>query len=58
MINPSLEGRGVLVTGTNNPSGIGAAVALAFARLGARLLHFARTPYEHTAGTESTGSSK
>ena len=53
MINPGLDGRAVLVTGANNPVGIGAAVAVAFASVGAKLfLHFARTPYEQTAGTE------
>lgn len=38
MIDPRLEGRIVLVTGANNPHGIGAAVAEAFARQGARVL--------------------
>jgi 3-oxoacyl-[acyl-carrier protein] reductase len=38
MIDPKLEGRVVLVTGANNPLGIGAAVAEAFARQGARVL--------------------
>ena len=43
MIDPRLRGRGVLVTGANNPMGIGAAVATAFAALGARLfLHYHR----------------
>jgi 3-oxoacyl-[acyl-carrier protein] reductase len=45
MINPGLRGRSVLVTGTNNRFGIGAAIALAFARLGATaFLHYHRTP--------------
>jgi len=44
MIDPGLRGRCVLVTGANNPLGIGAATAMAFARLGARLcLHYHRT---------------
>jgi 3-oxoacyl-[acyl-carrier protein] reductase len=44
MIDPRLRGRGVLVTGANNPLGIGAAIATAFAALGARLfLHYHRT---------------
>ncbi|HZL95833.1 MAG TPA: SDR family oxidoreductase [Vicinamibacterales bacterium] len=48
MINPGLRGRSVLVTGTNNRLGIGAAIALAFARLGATLfLHHHRTPLDH-----------
>lgn len=34
MLNPELAGKVVLVTGANNPRGIGAAVARAFARLG------------------------
>ena len=46
MINPGLRGRSVLVTGANNRFGIGAAIALAFARLGATLfLHYLRTPW-------------
>ena len=43
MINPGLEGRIVVVTGANNPQGIGAAVARAFAAQGAKiLLHYLR----------------
>ena len=38
MINYGLAGRVVLITGVNNPQGIGAATALAFAREGARLI--------------------
>lgn len=38
MIDPGLEGRTVLITGVNNPEGIGAATARAFASQGARLL--------------------
>lgn len=37
MIDPGLEGRGALVTGVNNPEGIGASVARALAAQGARL---------------------
>jgi 3-oxoacyl-[acyl-carrier protein] reductase len=45
VINPGLRGRGVLVTGANNRLGIGAAIALGFARLGATVfLHYHRTP--------------
>jgi 3-oxoacyl-[acyl-carrier protein] reductase len=43
VINPGLEGRIVVVTGANNPRGIGAAVARAFAAQGAKiLLHYLR----------------
>ena len=53
MINPGLRDRTVLVTGANNPSGIGAASAVAFAKVSARVfLHYSRTPYERTAGAE------
>ena len=38
MIDPQLEGKIVLVTGANNLKGIGAAVATAFARQGAKVL--------------------
>jgi 3-oxoacyl-[acyl-carrier protein] reductase len=38
MIDPQLEGKVVLVTGANNPHGIGAAIAKAFARQGAKIL--------------------
>ena len=38
MINYGLNGRVALITGTNNPEGIGAATALAFAREGARVV--------------------
>jgi 3-oxoacyl-[acyl-carrier protein] reductase len=52
MIDPGLRGRTVLVTGANNPLGIGAAIALAFAKVGARLfLHYYRTPSNEMAGT-------
>jgi hypothetical protein len=41
--DPGLNGRAVLVTGTNNPHGIGDAVARAFAAQGAKLfLHYFR----------------
>jgi NAD(P)-dependent dehydrogenase (short-subunit alcohol dehydrogenase family) len=53
MIDPRLQGRTVLVTGANNPFGIGAAVALAFARLGAKLfLHYHSTPPGQMAGSD------
>ena len=45
MIDPGLEGKVVLITGANNPYGIGAATAKAFAAQGARVfLHFFRLP--------------
>ena len=48
MIDPGLRGRCVLVTGANNPLGIGAATAIACARLGARVfLHYHRSADGH-----------
>ena len=45
MIDPGLKGKVVLITGANNPYGIGAATARAFAAQGARVfLHFFRSP--------------
>ena len=38
MIDYGLKGRVALITGVNNPQGIGAATALAFAREGAKLV--------------------
>ena len=38
MVNYGLQGRVALVTGANNPQGIGAATALAFAREGAKVV--------------------
>jgi len=50
VINPGLHSRTVLVTGVNNRLGIGAAVARAFARLGATLfLHYHRVPPDASA---------
>jgi 3-oxoacyl-[acyl-carrier protein] reductase len=44
MINPGLRDRTALITGANNPNGIGACAALAFAEVGARVvLHFFRS---------------
>lgn len=46
MIDPGFKGRVVLVTGANNPFGIGAAVARAFASHGAHLfLHYFRQEF-------------
>jgi 3-oxoacyl-[acyl-carrier protein] reductase len=45
MIDPGLDGKVVLVTGANNPYGISAATAKAFAVQGARVfIHFFRSP--------------
>ena len=38
MIDPQLEGKVVLITGANNPYGIGAVIARAFACQGAKVL--------------------
>ena len=38
MVNYGLEDRVVLITGANNPQGIGATTALAFAREGAKVV--------------------
>ena len=45
MVDYGLRDRVALITGVNNPQGIGAATALAFAREGAKLvLVFKRVP--------------
>jgi len=45
MIDPGLHGKVVLITGANNPYGIGAATAKAFAAQGARVfIHYFRLP--------------
>ena len=52
MIDPGLDGKVVLITGANNPYGIGAATAKAFAAQGARVfLHFLRLS-DGPVGTE------
>ena len=38
MVNYGLENRVALITGANNPQGIGAATAFAFAREGAKVV--------------------
>ncbi len=49
MIDPGLKDKVVLITGANNPYGIGAATARAFAAQGARVfLHFFRSPPTHS----------
>jgi 3-oxoacyl-[acyl-carrier protein] reductase len=58
MIDPGLRNRTVLITGANNPFGIGAAAAVAFARLGARLfVHFFRTREDLPTPTDGPGES-
>lgn len=53
MLDPQLQDRVVLITGANNPYGIGAAVARAFAAQGARVfLHYFRRS-EPVTGVES-----
>jgi 3-oxoacyl-[acyl-carrier protein] reductase len=45
MINPGLRDRTVLITGANNPLNIGAAIAVAFAGVGAKpFFHYQRVP--------------
>jgi 3-oxoacyl-[acyl-carrier protein] reductase len=58
MIDPGLEGKVVLVTGGNNPYGIGAAVAKAFAAQNAKVfIHYFRSPnpVDKTAGERVPG---
>lgn len=57
MIDPGLKRKVVLVTGANNPYGIGAAVARAFAKQECRVfLHYLRQagPGEESAGSEKS----
>ncbi len=54
MIDPGLRGKAVLVTGGNNPHGIGAATARAFAAVGAKVfIHYWRAREPVTAGAEA-----
>jgi 3-oxoacyl-[acyl-carrier protein] reductase len=54
MIDPGLEGKVVLVTGANNPHGIGAAVARAFAKQGCKVfLHYLRQAVPGAKGARS-----
>jgi len=56
MIDSGLRNRSVLITGANNPFGIGAAAAEAFARQGARLfLHYFRAPNQGLAPADIPG---
>ncbi len=58
MTDPGLKEKVVLITGANNPHGIGAAVARAFAAQGSRVfLHYFRqvdTPTQHKRADETT----
>ena len=56
MIDPGLMGKVVLITGANNPYGIGAAAARAFARVGCPVfLSFLRESAPATRATEHPG---
>lgn len=59
MIDPGLTGKVVLITGANNPEGIGAATALAFARQGAKVflayLPVANYPEDATVESAAPG---
>ena len=53
MIDPGLKNKNVLVTGGNNPYGIGAATAKAFAVQGAAVfIHYYRQPFERLDSDE------
>ena len=56
MIDTGLRGRSVLVTGGNNPYGIGAATAKAFAAQGAAVfIHYFRSPFLIPPGSSAPG---
>jgi 3-oxoacyl-[acyl-carrier protein] reductase len=56
MIDPGLDGRAALVTGANNPMGIGAAIARALAAQGVRVfLHYHREFLEPPDGPDPAG---
>ncbi len=56
MIDPGIEGKVVLITGANNPYGIGAATAKAFAAQGACVfIHFFRLPKAPTGAVQVRG---
>jgi 3-oxoacyl-[acyl-carrier protein] reductase len=56
MIDPGLTGKVVVVTGANNPYGIGAGIARAFAAQGARLfLHYYRVDHQGLTPADAEG---
>lgn len=56
MIDPGLKEKVVLITGANNPYGIGAGIARAFAAQGARIfLHYLRLS-ETSSGSRPAGT--
>ena len=56
MINPGLNDKVILITGGNNPHGIGAATAMAFAAQGAHVfVHFYRSRDVPTSAEEPSG---
>jgi 3-oxoacyl-[acyl-carrier protein] reductase len=58
MIDPGLKDKVVLITGGNNPHGIGAATAKAFAAQGAAVfIHYFRQPVELPAGAADESAS-
>ncbi len=58
MLDPGLKEKVVLVTGANNPCGVGAGVAQAFAAQGARVfLHYFRQSYTPVAEAQLEGAS-
>jgi len=57
LVDPGLKEKVVLVTGTNNPYGVGAGVAQAFAAQGARVfLHYFRESYMPHADAPAEGT--
>ena len=55
MINYGLKDRVVLITGANNPQGIGATTAFAFAREGQRWFWYIRKCPDHLIGIKRIG---
>jgi len=58
MIDPGIENKVVLITGANNPYGIGAGIARALAAQGAKIfLHYLRGPASGAARIDTPGES-